>query len=105
MASVGLLFIMLGIRWVLKRNWSQLTPSFEALQAAAQQLDQLRIFIAIIGVRFLSGILDSSIPYGSSLTQFVTYCLWNRRGPCLCAIPAFFLDTETSSALLWIFCV
>ena len=73
MASVGLLFIMLGIRWVLKRNWSRLTPSFEALQAAAQQLDQLRIFIAIIGVRFLSGILDSFIPYGSSLTQFVTY--------------------------------
>ena len=73
MASVGLLFIMLGMRWVLKRNWSQLTPSFEALQAAAQQLDQLRIFIAIIGVRFLSGLLDSFIPYGSSLTQFVTY--------------------------------
>ena len=73
MASVGLLFIMLGIRWALKRNWSQLIPSFEALQSAAQQLDQLRIFIAIIGVRFLSGILDSFIPYGSSLTQLVTY--------------------------------
>jgi hypothetical protein len=73
MASLGLLFVMLGMLWALKRKWSQLTPSFEALQSAAQQLDQLRIFIAIIGMRFLTGVLDSFIPYGSGLTQFVNY--------------------------------
>ena len=73
MASIGLLAIMLGISFGLRTHWAQLIPSRQSLQADALSINQTLLLVSIVATRFLTGILDSIIPYGSGWTQLVTY--------------------------------
>lgn len=73
MASIGLLFVIIGIRWALLRNWARLLPSLERIQEEINGVDQTKLFIALGMARLFALGMDAVIPFGSSLYQFTTY--------------------------------
>ena len=73
LASMGFLSVMLGLRTALRRRWQETTFSIDSLRAAAEQIDQRKLILAILLAHALASALARFIPYGSSLQQFETY--------------------------------
>ena len=73
MASFGLLSMMMGTQVLLQRARTFSIPSFEHLQRQAESISQTRLLFYILGSHGLVSLVNSLIPYGSSLAQFETY--------------------------------
>ena len=73
MSSAGLLSVLIGLRYGMRRTWGSIAPKIEELQSAAQQISQSKLLIATIILNTGGVFLNQIIPWGSSLLQLTTY--------------------------------
>lgn len=94
MASIGLIAVLLGFRASLRHVWSDLHPTLEKLQEAAQSISQTKLLIATIAINTGGILLDQALPWGSSLQQLETYYDSISSAATLCFAIHFWLTRQ-----------